>query len=175
MTSESIPGFCRFGTSRWVMFGLGVVCESGGSWVPPARRPQPETRPFRSLGPSEAPRRLPRQFPHLLHSSWNGRQAYLRLSDTYGCNWQDLKAVCGRHPNCGRSRSCRVNRPIGELWAWLEQMHDPGCLSKAHHCAFIPSFEQRTAARAMFKSLPSEDVRSFLAAEADGGGVDEPP
>ena len=143
--------------------------------MPPARRQLQRLRPFRPLGPREVPRRPPRQFPHVVHSSWRGRSSYLRLSATYGCSWKDLKAVCSRHANCGRSRSCRANRPVGELWAWLSQMHDPSCLTKSDHCAFVPSLAQRRDARAAFKSLQPEVVQAFLAAEADGGGVDEPP
>ena len=148
------------------------------AWVPPLAVPRPrhvagQEREFRHIVAAAGPRALPREFPHYRHSEWQGRIAHLRLSQTRGCQWYDLKAVCARHANCGRSRSCRTNRPLGELWAWLDQMHMDTCVSKAQHCAYVPSFETRCAARAAFKALP--DTGQFLAAEAvQPGNIDEP-
>ena len=137
---------------------------------PPSRAPV-APREFRHIVPPVV-RSAPRQFPHYKHSEWHGKVGYVRLSQTIGAAWHDLKAVCARHAGCGRSRSCRSARPLGELWAWLDYMHDDTCITKAHHCAYQPSFEVRCRARAAFKALP--DVAEFLAAEAVLPNVDEP-
>eukprot|EP00971_Amphidinium_carterae_P134615 2668054-Amphidinium_carterae.1 len=83
-----------------------------------------------------------------------------------------MKAVCTRHANCGRSRSCRNNRPIGELWAFLDFMHSPQCVTKADHVSYVPSHQTRLECRGRFKSL--EGVAEFLEAEAVIRGIDEP-
>ena len=151
----------------------GESASSQAVWVPP-RRALPAMRDYRALGPRLTPALPRREFPHMPHSDWQGRTAYVRLSQTHGCAWSDLKAVCTRHPLCGRSRSCRQNRPIGELWAWLSFMHSPSCTSKAVHSQHVPSFEDRVAARSAFKAL-GPVVQEFLNAEAVLEGVDEPP
>ena len=139
---------------------------TGASWIPPVAAAAADRSVLLEFRHIAAPvdRAQPREFPRYEHSSWKGKAAYLRLSQTRGCQWHDLKAVCSRHMNCGRSRSCRSNRPIGELWSWLDFMHSDECLSKATHCAYIPSFETRCAARAFFRSLP--DTEQYQAAEA---------
>ena len=159
-----------------------ACCLTGGHvWVPPAG-PSPQAKAAlpvpaakaRVLAPLQGERAAPRVFPHFQHSVWAGRPSYFRLSRTHGCDWCDLKAVCSRHPSCGRSRSCRSNRPIGELWAFLDFMHDPSCTSKAAHVAYRPSFETRVEARARFKALGnSAEVLNAEAVLADGS--DEPP
>ena len=148
-------------------------------WIPPMPassdhlRRVAAPRPFRHISAPLGPRSIPRQLPHYKHSEWRGKEAYLRVSQTIGTSWFDLKAVCSRHPQCGRSRSCRAARPLGELWAWLSFMHSESCSTKAAHCAYQPSFEARCAARAQFKGLPN--VEEFLAAEAVlADGSDEP-
>ena len=153
--------------------GLQASSALPPSWVPPAPALQGGLALSREGLRMPENRREARSFPHYDHSAWNGRMAYLRLSQTYGCGWQDLKAVCTRHPQCGRSRSCRSNRPLGELWAWLNFMSHPSCISKAVHASFQPDFDTRARARAHFKSLPG--VSEYIAAEATMEGVDEPP
>ena len=142
------------------------------AWVMPAARPLQGPREYRPLGPRTAEPRQRRAFPKVVHSTWQGRDAYLNLSEPYGASWKDMRAVCARHPNCTRSRSCRSNRPIGELWAWLNYMGDDSCLSKQDHSSYDPPLATRIAARAAFKSLP--EAKLWLDAEATFTGVDEP-
>ena len=64
-----------------------------------------------------------------------------------------MKAVCGKHPGCGWSQSCRSNRPVGKLWAWLGYAHEPLCDNKAEHKAYKPPFDECKDARHVFSAM----------------------
>ena len=111
-------------------------------------------------------------WPKILHSqNSNGQCSYLRLSVTWGKQHSDCKAVCYLHEGCGRSRSMRMSRPIGELWAWLE--YGMTAKDKAEHVLYEPPLSARTSARASFESI-GDAAAEFLAAEAGGIGLGEP-
>ena len=109
------------------------------------------------------------RWPYMIHSQHGHRdsdRSYLRLSQTAGYNWFDMRSVCRAHgPNCTRSASCRSARPVGHLWAWLEYGSQPG-ISEEQHKQFAPTFEQRQVARSEFLALAGAD--EWFAVEADG-------
>ena len=146
--------------------------------VAPALRPPRSfaPRPGRVLGP-QAPGRRPRTMWPKLHHSFaaDGTESYLRLSQTAGCEWMDIRAVCGKHHNCTRTRSCKAARPLGELWAFLDFSQHGGadCATKAQHAAFQPDFATRLAARRRLASLA--DSAQWLDAEAIVPGCAEEP
>ena len=69
---------------------------------------------------SEVADRNPRRpnFPRLIHSGANGKPCYVRLSQTRGKMWKEMRAVCPRW-KVQPSKSCRAARPLGWMWAWL--------------------------------------------------------
>lgn len=118
-------------------------------------------------GAPDGPRRDRRApFPKIIHSVVGSKQSYLRLSQTVGNAWSDMRAVCGRHAACSVSRSCRIHRPVGYLWAWLDAAD--ACVSKEEHVAFVPDFATRRAARDVFSAIPGTE--DWLQAEAQGEG-----
>ena len=141
-------------------------------FVMPATRALPKPRAYRPLGPRLAPTRQRRAFPKITYGFWQGREAYLNLSEPYGASWRDMRAVCARHTGCSRSRSCRSNRPVGELWAWLMFMESDACLTKQDHASYDPCLATRIAARAAFKAKAG--TQPWLDAEASLPGIDEP-
>jgi hypothetical protein len=74
-------------------------------------------------------------------SQWS----YLRLSQTIGYAHKDFRAVCKYHDCCTKSKSGRIGRPIGSLWAWLDG--GATCLTALDHAAFIPPKADREIAR----------------------------
>lgn len=118
-------------------------------------------------GAPDGPRRDRRApFPKIIHSVAGSKQSYLRLSQTVGNAWSDMRAVCGRHAVCSVSRSCRIHRPVGYLWAWLDAAD--ACVSKEEHVAFVPDFATRRSARDVFSAIPGTE--DWLQAEAQGEG-----
>ena len=109
-------------------------------------------------------------FPKMMHSLWQGRESYLRLSETFGCTWKDMRGVCKRHDTCTLSVSCRKKRPIGKIWAWLNYSLDPSCRTKEDHKGYMPSYEERCAARNEFLHL--EGNEDWLEAEYGGPAGD---
>ena len=43
---------------------------------------------------------------HSVHGPHSTNRSFLRLSQPRDKSYQDMRAVCGRHPNCTSSRSC---------------------------------------------------------------------
>ena len=121
-----------------------------------------------------AERRPRRSAPKVEIGSWQGRSLYLNLTQTYDTSWHDMRAVCLRHAGCMLSKSCRTQRPVGLLTAWLQQALKPECNSKELHRSFVPSREERQAARSQFKTLPLSHL--WLEAEAPQpvGAPEEP-
>ena len=111
-------------------------------------------------------------WPKILHSQNElGQRCFLRLSTTWGNTHQDMRAVCIHHgSHCSKSRSCKFERPVGRLWAWLNAGAAIG--SKEDHAKYVPTLEDRTLARLEFENLP--DTREFLDAECGGFGLGEP-
>ena len=133
-----------------------------------------DPRPDRVLGPQLGERRARTSWPKLHHSvAADGSESYLRLSQTAGCGWWDMRAVCGRHMNCSRSRSCKTARPLGELWAFLEDSLRPECRTKEQHALFRPDFATRLAARRAVAARA--EARQWLQAEAHIPGCLEEP
>ena len=121
--------------------------------------------------PNAAARRDPRSpFPKVVHSMWQGKANYLRLSQTDGKSWQDMRGVCRRHgEHCSLSMSCRTRRPIGRIWAWLDYGMRPEVTTKEMHKEYEPSFEDKACARVHFEGL--ENVQPWIDAEASGDEV----
>ena len=95
-----------------------------------------------------------------------GKEHYIRLSQTLGADWQDMRGVCAVHGNdCSLSRSCRSKRPVGQVWAWLEYGAIPG-ITKQHHKTYRPDKATRHAARRRFASA-YPDAGQWFEAEAD--------
>ena len=100
------------------------------------------------------------------------QSSYLRLSQTRGRDWYDMRSVCKIHDTCSFSVSCRQARPIGALWCWLVWgCNNPGC-SREEHQAYKRqmTFANKQAARLEFLSLDGSD--EWFAAEASVDGVD---
>ena len=112
-------------------------------------------------------------WPKILHSeNLRAQRCYVRYSVTMGSEHPDIRAVCTWHGHpCTLSKSCRYHRPVGRLWAWLNA--GASCGSKEEHVAYVPSWEERKAARIEFESLGT-DVSEFLEGELGGVGVGEP-
>ena len=131
--------------------------------VPPAVRPAASVHRVVRVG----------RWPYMIHSQHgprDGHRSYLRLAQTRGHDWFDMRSICRAHgPNCTRQMSCRSARPVGHLWAWLEFGSQPG-VTLQQHKEFRPSHEQRQQARSLFLLLDGAD--EWLAAEADGDGAD---
>ena len=145
---------------------------SSSSTVRPAAGPGPLPQLPRSLH-SAAVRRDRRDVPKIEIGNWKGSALYLNLTQTYGCSWLDMRAVCKRHETCSLSRSCRQARPLGLLVAWLQYGMLDSCRTKAQHRSYNPSHEQRVQARNWFKSLPGSE--EWLSAEApQSEGPEEP-
>ena len=134
----------------------------------PLRTRLPEHPVVRSMPLDRRPARAP--FPRVIHSRWSDQLgqtgvSYLRLSQTYGRNFHDCRAVCGIHQaagvQCTLTRGLGSHRYVAMLWAWLEagSRFD----SKTAHHSYIPTWEERVSARA---SLPDQaGIEVFLAAE----------
>lgn len=113
--------------------------------------------------------------PHFLHPPSLARSwSYIRMSQTVGFDHHDFRAVCRVHETCTLSKSGRISRPLGFLWAWLDFAQSPECLGRATHRAFQPSYQQRMVARS--ELLCIEGSADFFAAERDmrDGEGDEP-
>ena len=136
--------------------------------VPPADSAPPMPEFEGALGGPRRDRRAP--FPKMLHRQWAGKQSYLRLSETLGVTWKDMRAVCSKHFGCTLSKSCRTRRPVGLLWAWLEAAENFD--SKEAHKAFIPDYERRLQAREAFSLI--DESKDWLDAEDGGTGGAEP-
>ena len=161
--------------------------DDGGGGAAPAAMPDdqvpqhdavPLLRPPRMFGSRPcawttlAGRRGRTNWPKLHHSTAaDGTESYLRLSQTANCAWMDIRAVCGRHVNCTRTRSCKSARPLGELWAFLNAAAD--CVTKAHHSAYVPDYATRLAARRQVAMQPA--AQQWLDAEARIPGCTEEP
>jgi hypothetical protein len=97
-------------------------------------------------------------FPQAKHPLNNG---YMRVSQTIGKDFKDIRGVCWRHPVCTLSRQCKPaspvvrGRPIGLVWSFLESAHMYA--TKDQHKMAIEewgSLERRTAARTSFHAHP---------------------
>ena len=135
--------------------------------------PHPVDAQPRVLSGLQGARRDRRSVPKIVVGSWSGRELYINVTQTYGCDWFDMRGVCHRHECCTLSRSCRRARPLGLIVAWLQRGLQASCLTKAQHRAYSPSHDERVAARAWFKTLPGADP--WLTAEyPQGSGPEEP-
>ena len=107
---------------------------------PPPTPPGGEGRSRRAFVPR---RDRVSAWPKVLHSvNERGQHANIRVSQTWGKAHMDARAICVHHGrSCTLTRSCRDDRPLGKLWAWL----DYGLIASSHedHKAFQPSLEQR--------------------------------
>ena len=141
----------------------------------------PTAAPHVPIAPGDeaaaGPRRARRdRFPRIWHSSGPAGDGFLRLSQSVGQEWHDMRAECPQHENCTLSRTCRggmragAGRPIGHLWAWLGAAHGPGCVDKDQHKMCKPSLEERRTARIAFQALPG--VQAWVDAECGGEGTE---
>lgn len=141
----------------------------------PGAPPPPQPALFAVGGGVGSRRDRRATFPKIVHSVWGEgqRQSYLRLSQTLGATWSDMRAVCGRHQTCSLSKSCRSQRPIGWLWAWLNHGSEDGCVTKADHKAYVPTWEERQEARNEFMGIDGVDDWFAAEPEAPGGELEE--
>ena len=112
------------------------------------------------------PRAPRRQDCPRLHLCDVGRsESYMRLSQMIGNTWEDIRGVCARH-GCTMSRSCRTNRPIGEVWAWLKYGCSPQCDTKQKHVDYVPDLTaKRKARKDVLAKMP--ESRPWFEAEMD--------
>ena len=108
-------------------------------------------------------------FPRILKA--DDEHSYLRLSDTVGKDWHDMRSVCGL---CQKtySMSCRTNSPIGLLWAWLVTYP---CIGDGDaHKGYWPDFATRQEQREEFYLIEGTDP--WFQAEQNNTGpyLDEP-
>ena len=137
--------------------------------LPPPMAPAPELPPLPPppLGPA-GPRRERRYvFPQLLYAVCpiSMRKSYVRLSQSHGATWHDMRAICGRHRDCYISRSCRAAHPLGFLWVWLGMEADSG----PEHKALGPDAELEHRARDAVSARA--DAGEWLDTEAGGRAV----
>ena len=111
------------------------------------------------------------KFPVIVLDKPGLKESYIRLSDTVGKDWKDMRSICG---SCGqtKSKSCRAAKPIGLLWSWLR--HD--CVGdRTAHRSFNASLEERRGARQEF--FDTDGTEEWFHAECpdgDKGFLDEP-
>ena len=159
-----------------------VPAEAPAPEPPEAPAPEPPEAPAPELPEAPAPEppaglpRRPRrpQFPRLQHSIHpeSGKTSFIRLSQTAGREWKEMRAYCATHEDCYISRSCRVARPLGVLWAWLDAHSRPDCGSARLHKDFVPDYDDRCRARTIAEGHP--DAAEWVQAEAGEPGDPEP-
>lgn len=112
----------------------------------------------RRLAPPHVDRRG--QFPRImLDKGDHKKMCYLRLSQTRGVEHHDMRSVCGIC-TATKSLTCKSNRPIGILWAWLKF----DCRgNRGHHKAEEPSPEECQLAREEVYGIP--ESKSWFDAE----------
>ena len=105
-----------------------------------------------------------------MHHSRPQRESYLMLRRHEGQSWFELRAVCGKHRLCSYTKSCRLKRPIGLLWAWLDAADR--CEDKTAHDALksgaVLDVETRISARLRFGTF--DGSAAWFDAEAPGEG-----
>jgi hypothetical protein len=130
--------------------------------------------------PPHVPRGARRaNFPQALHPSMAG---YIRLSQTNGNDFYDMRAVCFWHKCCTVSRQCKANlslgrpgRPLGLLWSFLENASKYA--TKEAHTAAKHSwgaFDNRKRARDDFHTHAKATEYESTEVGYEGGHRDEP-
>ena len=125
-------------------------------------------------GPAAGKRDRGAPYPKIWHTQnpVTLRWSYLRISQTRGGAHKTLRAVCAWHHNCTLTKSCRRNRPLGSLWSWLNSQSYDFLVSREDHKLFIPTWEERAAAR--LELLDIRDIDEFCEAECPKTSPEDP-
>jgi hypothetical protein len=123
--------------------GIADPPPSGGEELRPAHR-------RRRAADTSADERV--NWDRLYYPGTNG---YIRLSQTRGSDFWDMRSVCHKHPGCLVSRRCKTDprtpakgRPLALLWSFLAAADEYS--TKDEHTAAIKSwgsFQRRSASR----------------------------
>ena len=124
-------------------------------------------------------------YPRLKHTLPDGEfgRHEIRLVQNEELGWYDITAYCSYHRGCKKSRTVREGRrlaqgrPLGYLWAWLQQAPNFTCpmAQKDHFSDKVSQqLEVRQAARREATTVPG--VEAWLRAERPcrDGEPDEP-